>query len=238
MVTAILLAAGSGHRMQGQVEDKILTRLNGKPAFYYSLQAFMQAGVVDEYLVVYRDEAQKAQLTEIIQQYGLQQLKINGVAGGRERQDSVIHALNVVSDKCEYVFIHDCARPCVTSQSIKSLHQTVVRDKAACLAHPVVDTIKRIPQANEIEKIELEDLERNRLWAMETPQAFHFISILKAYQKLCQEKLSITDDTAAAQLVGLKTTLVANAVPNPKLTTPGDIAYIEHLLASHSIPNT
>ena len=230
MVTAILLAAGSGNRMQGQVDDKVLTCLNGQPAFLYSLQAFVESGVIDEYTVVYRNEAQRSEIEAIIQQYGLQQLKINGVPGGKERQDSVIHALNVVSDKTDYVFIHDCARPCVTSQAIQSLHETVVQDKAACLAHPVVDTIKRIPQADEIQNVELEDLDRNRLWAMETPQAFHFSSILKAYQNVIKKKLSITDDTAAAATIGLKTTLVPNTRPNPKLTTPTDLAYIEFLI--------
>lgn len=230
MVTAILLAAGSGHRMQGQVEDKVLAPLNGQPAFCYSLRAFADSGVIDEYTIVYRDEAQKAQLDTIIQQHQLQHLKINGVVGGKERQDSVIHALHALSEHCEYVFIHDCARPCVTSTAIKALHEAVIKDKAACLAHPVVDTIKRIPTAGHTHRVELEDLDRNRLWAMETPQAFHFPSILKAYQKVCQEKINVTDDTAAAQTIGLKTTLVANTSPNPKLTTPADIAYIEHLL--------
>jgi 2-C-methyl-D-erythritol 4-phosphate cytidylyltransferase len=230
MNTAILLAAGSGRRMQGQVADKVLASLNGQPAFCYSLQAFVDSGVIDEYVIVYRDEAQQAQLTTIIQQYELQHLKINGVAGGNERQDSVIHALNVVSDQCEYVFIHDCARPCITGQAINALHNAVITDKAASLAHPVVDTIKRIPAASKLQSIELEDLDRSRLWAMETPQAFHFSSILKAYQKVCQEKLRITDDTAAAQVIGLNTTLVPNRAPNPKLTTPADLAYIESLL--------
>lgn len=230
MVTAILLAAGSGNRMQGQVQDKILTPLHGKPAFIYSLQAFVDSSLVDEYIVVYRDEAQKAQLSALVQDHGLQELKISGAPGGQERQDSVIHALNIVNERCEFVFIHDCARPCITASAIQSLHQAVVSDKAACLAHPVVDTIKRIPQANQTQQVELEDLDRNRLWAMETPQAFHFQSILKAYQNVIKQKRAITDDTAAAASIGLHTTLVSNTSPNPKLTTPADIAYIEFLL--------
>ncbi|MDQ8193855.1 IspD/TarI family cytidylyltransferase [Coraliomargarita sp. SDUM461004] len=232
MVTAILLAAGSGNRMQGQVADKVLANLNGLPAFCYSLQAFHRSGVIDDYIVVYRDEAQKSQLAAAVQQCELQHLKINAVAGGQERQDSVIHALNIANESCDYVFIHDCARPCVTYQAIQSLHQAVLRDQAASLAHPVIDTIKRIPAPKQLHKVELEDLDRQRLWAMETPQAFNFASILKAYQLVSQKKLSITDDTAAARLIGLNTTLVPNQIPNPKLTTPGDLAYINFLMAS------
>jgi 2-C-methyl-D-erythritol 4-phosphate cytidylyltransferase len=230
MVTAILLAAGSGNRMQGQVADKVLTDLNGQPALCYSLRAYIDSGVIDAYTLVYRDEPQKAQIIDILKTYELQSLRINYVQGGQERQDSVFHALQSVDQTCEFVFIHDCARPCIHSAAIKALHQSVVQDNAACLAHPVIDTIKRIPVADQLQSVALEDLERQRLWAMETPQAFHFSSILKAYQKIRTEALSVTDDTAAAQAIGLNTTLVHNTFPNPKLTTPGDIAYIEHLL--------
>jgi 2-C-methyl-D-erythritol 4-phosphate cytidylyltransferase len=234
MVTAILLAAGSGNRMQGQVEDKVLTCLNGRPALCYSVQACIDSGVIDAYTLVYRDESQKAQIIDILKAYASQSLKINYVKGGQERQDSVYNALQAASDSCEYVFIHDCARPCIHSAAIKALHQTVVQDRAACLAHPVVDTIKRIPVADQIQCIELEDLDRKRLWAMETPQAFHFSSILKAYQKIRQQGQNVTDDTAAAQAIGLNTTLVHNTFPNPKLTTPADIAYIEQLLQAQN----
>jgi 2-C-methyl-D-erythritol 4-phosphate cytidylyltransferase len=147
----------------------------------------------------------------------------------------VIHALNVASDRCKYVFIHDCARPCVTSEAIQALHEAVLSDQAASLAHPVVDTIKRIPKAGALQSVSLEDLDRSRLWAMETPQAFAFSSILKAYQKVAAEQLSVTDDSAAAATIGLHTTLVPNPAPNPKLTTPADLAYIESILLQ-SIP--
>lgn len=230
--TAILLAAGSGNRMQGEVADKVLAPINGKPAIVYSLQAFAESCVIDQYIIVYRDEEQKATIESIIHEHGLGNLKILGVPGGAERQFSVIHALNVVEESCDYIFIHDCARPCVSSDAIQQLDLAVQEDKAACLAHPVVDTIKRTATSGELRKQELEDLDRSRLWAMETPQAFEFKSILEAYQKVVKEKLQITDDTAAAATIGLKTTLVPNDQPNPKLTTPNDLTYIEHLLAT------
>ncbi len=230
--TAILLAAGSGQRMQGHVDDKVLAPINGTPAIVYSLQAFADACVVDQFVIVYRDEAQKTEIESIIAAYGLSHLKIQGVSGGAERQLSVIHALNVIDDTCEHVFIHDGARPCVRSEAIEELYRTVKKDQAACLAHPVTDTIKRIPEAGQLRSTPLEDLDRSRLWAMETPQAFHFKSILKAYQNVVKNKLQVTDDTAAAATIGLKTTLVHNTAPNPKLTTPADLTYIEQLLSS------
>lgn len=228
--TAILLAAGSGRRMLGSVTDKVLAPINGKPAILYSIQAFADASVVDQFIIVYRDEAQRSEIESILEKNGLSHLNILGVPGGSERQLSVIHALNIIDDTCEYVFVHDCARPCVRSEAIEELYAVVQQDGAACLAHPVVDTIKRIHANGDLRKQKMEDLDRSRLWAMETPQAFEFKSLLKAYQNVVKEKLKITDDTAAAATIGLHTTLVPNTQPNPKLTTPADLAYIQHLL--------
>jgi 2-C-methyl-D-erythritol 4-phosphate cytidylyltransferase len=229
---AILLAAGSGQRMQGQVEDKILALINGQPALVYSLNAFARSCVIDRTLIVYRDEAQRAAIEAIIAAHGFSHLKIQCVLGGAERQVSVIRALKAVEEKYDYVFIHDCARPCIRTEAIKNVYSAVQEDQAAALAHPVVDTIKRIETADELQKLSLEDLDRSRLWAMETPQAFDYKSILEAYQNVAKRKLTITDDTAAAATIGLKTTLVPNKNPNPKLTSPTDLAYIEHLLKS------
>ena len=232
---AILLAAGSGQRMQGQVEDKILAPINGQPALVYSLKAFDRSCVINSYLIVYRDEIQKKAIEAIIAAHGFSHLEIQVVLGGAERQLSVMKALNAIDENCDYVFIHDCARPCITTEAIKDVYSAVQEDQAASLAHPVVDTIKRTEAADELHKLSLEDLDRSRVWAMETPQAFAFKNILKAYQNVIKKKLTITDDTAALATIDLKTTLVPNKRPNPKLTTPSDLSYIEHLL---KIPNS
>ena len=221
--------------MQGQVEDKILAPINGQPALVYSLKAFDRSCVINSYLIVYRDEIQKKAIEAIIAAHGFGHLEIQVVLGGAERQLSVMKALNAIDENCDYVFIHDCARPCITTEAIKDVYSAVQEDQAASLAHPVVDTIKRTEAADELRKLSLEDLDRSRVWAMETPQAFAFKNILKAYQNVIKKKLTITDDTAALATIDLKTTLVPNKRPNPKLTTPSDLSYIEHLL---KIPNS
>ncbi len=221
--------------MQGQVEDKILAPINGQPALVYSLKAFDRSCVINSYLIVYRDEIQKKAIEAIIAAHDFGHLEIQVVLGGAERQLSVMKALNAIDENCDYAFIHDCARPCITTEAIKDVYSAVQEDQAASLAHPVVDTIKRTEAANELRKLSLEDLDRSRVWAMETPQAFAFKNILKAYQNVIKKKLTITDDTAALATIGLKTTLVPNKRPNPKLTTPSDLSYIEHLL---KIPNS
>ena len=221
--------------MQGQVEDKILAPINGQPALVYSLKAFDRSCVIDSYLIVYRDEIQKKAIEAIIAAHGFGHLEIQFVLGGAERQLSVMKALNAIDENCDYVFIHDCARPCIPTEAIKDVYSAVQEDQAASLAHPVVDTIKRTEAADELHKLSLEDLDRSRVWAMETPQAFAFKNILIAYQNVIKKKLTITDDTAALATIDLKTTLVPNKRPNPKLTIPSDLSYIEHLL---KIPNS
>ena len=227
---AILLAAGSGTRMQGSVEDKVLVPINCKPAILYSIEAFVASKVVDKFIIVYRDKVQKDGILSVIQKNGLSHLNIETTLGGSDRQTSVFCALKTIDPKCKQVFIHDCARPCISSEAIKELHIIAKQDGAACLAHPVVDTIKRIKSADKVRKQKLENLDRSGLWAMETPQVFNFKDILAAYEYIVKEELIVTDDAAAADTIGIKCSLVKSTEPNPKLTSPGDLVYIEYLL--------
>jgi 2-C-methyl-D-erythritol 4-phosphate cytidylyltransferase len=228
MNTAILLAAGSGTRMQEAVADKLLAPLSGQPVIAYSISAFIESGIFEKCILVYRDEAQKAALATAI---GLlsKRIEIDWVQGGAERQDSVLKALQAAAGS-DYVFIHDGARPLITPEALKALARAVQQDQAAVLAHPVNDTIKRISDPARTSKIDLEDLDRSRLWAMETPQAFEYHSILKAYQNVSAKQLEITDDAAALATIGLPVSLVQNQQPNPKITTPEDLILAEHLL--------
>lgn len=216
--------------MQGAVADKTLALLNGLPVLCHSVRAFLDSGCIDRFTIVYRDDAQQAELQAALDQIDLQGQSLDWALGGNERQDSVYNALRKQPANCTHVFIHDSARPLISTDSIRALHHAVLRDHAAVLAHPVADTIKRIPDATQLEQTELEDLERNRLWAMETPQAFALPEILKAYQHVCDSGLRITDDTAAAATIGLRTSIVPNHAPNLKITTPNDLSYAEWLL--------
>ncbi len=223
----ILLAAGTGARMKGSAEDKILALLAGRPVLLHSIEAFAQSGVVRDGIVVYRDEEQRAAMRRITAAGAGPALPLAWVAGGPRRRDSVHNALQSLSDAIEYVFIHDCARPLVRPQVIRELDRLVRRDKAAALAHPVTDTIKKA-DASPPECCRLEDLPRSRLWAMETPQAFARPLIVRAYEDVCRLNRHITDDTGA--LAGREITLLPNPFPNPKLTWPGDFDLFESIL--------
>ena len=103
------------------------------------------------------------------------------------------------------------------------------RDGASVLASKVVDTIKRVPASKKTENVKLDDLDRSRLWAMQTPQVFKASEILSAYKFVKKNNLKITDDVAAYTAFGKKVSIVENIYPNPKITVPQDIAYIEFL---------
>lgn len=229
---AILLCGGSGKRMAGRVTDKILAALAGKPVFQHSVDAFLAAGVVDQFVCVYRDSEQKDALAAILAQTAYARVAVAWAQGGRERQDSVFHGLIEVPLLVDHVYIHDCARPVIHPESLLALRDVLVEDKAAVLAHRVTDTIKKALASQKTTRLrKLKDVPRSSLWAMETPQAFARESILEAYRRLRLAGDSVTDDTAALSTQGFPVSIVENPHPNPKLTTPADLPYLEFLLA-------
>ena len=222
----ILLAAGSGKRMQGSVEDKVLAPLAGNPLFAHSAKAFLKSGVADLYVVVYRDQRQMLELSAYAPTPSLL------VRGGKERQDSVMNALSVLPADIDYVFIHDCARPLIEPDTIKQLHAVVRKYNAVVLAHRVTDTIKEKQISKGSKLARLKTIDRSRLWAMETPQVFSKALIVKGYSKIASQKKIVTDDTAAVDAIGHPIALLENQYPNPKLTHPSDLAYLEFLLSA------
>jgi 2-C-methyl-D-erythritol 4-phosphate cytidylyltransferase len=217
---AILLAAGSSRRMDGAVADKILAPLAGKPVFAHSAATFVRSGVVDFFVVTYRDQAQLVGLSAYAPTPTI------FVPGGAERQDSVAAALAELPEDISHVFIHDCARPLVRVEQLVALYKIVRREKAVVLAHRVTDSIKEHRGEGR-----LRSLDRRRLWAMETPQVFARDLICRAYAKVAARKLSITDDAAAVELLNHPVALLENPHANPKLTTPADLPHLEFLLA-------
>lgn len=216
----ILLAAGAGRRMAGAVRDKVLAPLAGQPVFAHSAAAFAASGIADFYVVVYRHRSQMTALSAYAPTPAVL------VRGGRERQDSVAAALAALPRDIGYVFIHDCARPMIRPEQLVALHKVVRRKQAVVLAHRVTDSIKK-----ERRNGRLRNVDRSRLWAMETPQVFAKDLIERAYARVAKRGLAVTDDAAAVELLGHPVALLENTQPNPKLTLPSDLAFLEFLLA-------
>ena len=220
---AILLAAGSGRRMADVVADKILAPLAGQPVFAHTVAAFVASGVADLYVIVHRDQRQLLALAAHAPTPTL------FVCGGRERQDSVAAALAALPADITHVFIHDCARPLVRPAQLRALLKLARREHAAVLAHRVTDTIKETSPRGALRTVP-----RENLWAMETPQVFARDLIVRAYAKVRTRKLRITDDAAAVEHLRHPVALLENPHPNPKLTTPADLAWMEFLLQNQS----
>ncbi len=234
---AVFLCGGSGTRMRGHVADKILAPLAGTPALAHSLRAFESAGIFSRAAFVFRDEIQREEIRRLANEFS-PALAENAlfVRGGNERKDSVFNGLRALRETAHAdgdapVFIHDCARPLVSTENLLRLAETVAREGGAVLAHRCRNTVKRVPAGTPPEiACATEDLDRSRLWETETPQVFPLAKIFSAYEKIIRENLFVTDDVAAAAAIGVPVALVENDTPNPKLTVPADLIFCEALL--------
>lgn len=222
----LLLAAGSGRRMKGTVRDKILHSYKGASPLKLLGHTLCQLAQKPDIVIVYKDLRQQkalaAEWAEI--------LPVRWVQGGEERRDSVWAALQSLPTDTEIVAIHDAARPLVKSEQIDILFEKAGYHGAAVLAHRVKDSIKKVSPRNTIEEpVHLESLPREALWAMETPQVFAFREIFQAYRQSIANNQPITDDLGAWEATGKTCFLLENPYPNPKITTPSDIAWLEIL---------
>ncbi|MFO1489134.1 MAG: 2-C-methyl-D-erythritol 4-phosphate cytidylyltransferase [Verrucomicrobiota bacterium] len=223
MTSAIIVAAGKGTRMGPNV-DKLFLQLSGKPVVVHTWQAFDAAEGIDEIVLVVREGMQTA-FEELARQHQMRK-PFRLVPGGKERQDSVWNGLVVVSSQTELVAIQDGARPCTSEKLIAATLAAARETGAAVAAQPVTDTIKESADGRVVTRTP----DRSKLWAVQTPQTFRVEIIRRALTEVRHRGLLVTDDTAACELIGQPVRLVASAEPNPKVTRPEDLPYIEMLL--------
>jgi 2-C-methyl-D-erythritol 4-phosphate cytidylyltransferase len=223
MISAIIVAAGKGSRMGPNV-DKLFLELQGDPVVVHSWRRLDDIPEIAEIVLVVRDGMQAA-FVELAEKYKFRKA-FRLVPGGKERQDSVWNGLNALASEAEIVAIQDAARPCTSPALVTATIEAAREIGAAVAAQPVIDTIKESSDGRLIERT----LDRSRLWAVQTPQTFHVEVIRRALTEVRRQGLHITDDTAACELIGQRVKLVLGTQPNPKVTRPEDLAYIEALL--------
>jgi 2-C-methyl-D-erythritol 4-phosphate cytidylyltransferase len=226
--TAIVLAAGAGKRMNANIQKQYMA-LAGKPVLSYSLRAFEDSGVTDIVLVVGKGEIEYC-TEEIVKPYGIHKVSCV-VEGGKERYHSVYEGLKC-ADGCDYVLIHDGARPFVTPEMINRSMEAVRTYGACVVGMPVKDTIKRVNERGEA----VETPRRTDLWQIQTPQSFAYPLIQEAYEKaLAKEDQSITDDAMVVErYAGQTVRVIEGSYANLKITTPEDIGMAEGYLAQNS----
>lgn len=225
MTSAIIVAAGKGTRMGANV-DKLWLEVAGRPVVAHTWKQFNDAACVDEIILVVRDGMQ-SHFTELSQKFQFKK-PFRIVVGGAERQDSVWNGIVAVSSKTEIVAIQDAARPCTSADLIAATIAAARETGAAVAAQPVTDTIKETADG----KIISRTVDRSKLWSVQTPQTFRVEVIRRAISTARGKNLVLTDDTAACELIGQPVQLVKATTPNPKVTVPADLPFIENLLRS------
>jgi len=147
------------------------------------------------------------------------------VAGGTKRQESVAAGLATCDIDTRYVVVHDGARPLITSDVIAEVVKSVKRTGNVTVGRPVVNTLKSCAKGTVV----TETVSRDRLWEVQTPQAFPFSALRDAYRKL-PPKTEVTDDCQAVELAGGSVRIYENYKPNFKITTPEDLQLANALL--------
>jgi 2-C-methyl-D-erythritol 4-phosphate cytidylyltransferase len=217
-VGAVIAAAGEGRRMGGI--DKVFAPLGGRPALAYVLDAFEECQAISQIIVVVNKDSLKKCRQLIAEKKYAKSIEV--CAGGKRRQDSVAAGLQKLKD-CDWVVIHDGARPLVTRELIEDGLAAAEETGAAVAAVPVTDTIKTAGD----DRIVLETPPRQNLWAVQTPQVFRADIILRAYQKTKDE---VTDDASLVEALGTRVKLYMGSYDNIKITTAKDLLVAEVLL--------
>lgn len=223
--SAIIAAAGSGTRMgDGLGATKQMLTLGGIPVIVRTLRAFEESELINEIIVVAREDEIEI-YDEYKSTYGLNKITAV-VAGGETRQESVLRGFECISDKSEFVAIHDGARCLITSEDIAAVVTEAYRSGAATAAIRATDTVKRADRNGYI----VETPKREELWMAQTPQVFKTEVYRAAAYVAKEEGFVTTDDNALAEYVGFKVKLVECSRGNIKITTPEDLLIAEMLM--------
>lgn len=227
-VAAIIAAAGLGRRMQQDLPKTYLS-LAGKPILIHTLEVFEKVPEVHEVLVVVHPEDLEFCQEEILAPYPLKKV-LRVVPGGKERQDSVYHALKVLkkeAEELEVILVHDGVRPLVTPTLVGQVVAAARRHGAAILGIPCQDTLKRVNSRKEV----LGTVDRRELWQVQTPQAFRAALLWQAYQEAMGRGFYATDEAALVEALGKPVVMVPGSPLNLKITTQDDLKMAEAFLA-------
>lgn len=220
----IIVAAGTGSRMKSDKPKQFL-EMEGHPLLYYTVKAWQESFISEIILVTsggYLDFVKK----NIVEKYGFDRVT-KVITGGETRFDSVYRGLLACED-ADYVYIHDGARPCVDAGVIERAREGAEEYGACVSAVPVKDTIKVVDK----EGFAMDTPERSSLWAMQTPQAFKYDIVRKAYDALAdKDRTGITDDAMVVEKSGaVKVKMVMGSYDNVKVTTPEDLRVVENII--------
>lgn len=213
MKTALIITAGGSSRRYGK--NKLIEKVLGKEVILHTLEAF--SGFEFSQIVITSSEELKKYLEPVLP------MSVKLVLGGKTRQESVFNGLKALAP-CDFVAIHDGARPLADKETIKNCLEKAYETKAAIVAVRAVDTIKIADENGLI----IETPDRKRLWSVQTPQVFEYKLILDAHKKL--EGGDFSDDAGLLEFLGEKVYVSEGKYTNIKITTPSDIKLMNEFL--------
>ena len=222
MISAILTAAGSGKRMQTD-KNKIFISVNDKPILVHTIEAFIDTEKIDEFIITVAD-GEEAFVEGLIQSINIK-IPYKIIKGGKERQDSIFNALEVVSPQTNIILVHDAARPNIKKDVILKLIEEAKENKAIVVAVKVKDTIKE--EANGFVS---KTFVRDKLWAIQTPQVFDAKILKTAYLKAKEDGFLGTDDASLVERIGVSVKVVEGDYSNIKITTKEDLDILRELM--------
>lgn len=219
----LIPAAGSGSRM-GQDIPKQYLKINGKAVLRHTIEKFSNINSLKSIVVIINEE-HKVLFDDAVQ--GLD--NVSCVFGSNSRKNSVLNGLESFSDdlKDDFVLIHDAARPMVRPQDIYKLLSELEISNAVTLAAPMADTLYR----------ENDTIDRDNLWAIQTPQAFKITDLIDAHKKFANDD-SFTDDAGLMRANGHNVKIIPASRQNIKITTADDFDMVNQMLATQNQTRT
>jgi len=220
MISAILLAAGSGERFGG---EKQFVEIQNKPLFNYSLDVLSDFEKIEEiFLVIPPNKNLSVFQEKVFKQFSQ---KVQVVLGGKTRSQSVAKAIEMLNPRTKLVLIHDSARPLLNDSQLNCLIDSIQSYDGATMVRPIYDTVKRINPGQPISIVK-----REGLYAVETPQVFKSESLKKTMSATKKFDEIFTDETSALERLDMKVLHIPNKDFNLKITTKDDIAIAEQFL--------
>ena len=204
---AIITAGGNSTRFGKK--NKLLEKINGKEVIRYSIDTFLNTSEIEKITI-----CANPSIIDLLKKYYCNENRVIIIEGGKTRQESVYKGLESIKN-CDYVLIHDGARPVISTELIKNILKE--NRKALTVATKTTDTIKVV---NDNKKI-IKTLDRNLLYNTQTPQAFDFELIKKVHEKYKGENFS--DDAGMVEAYGEDVFVFGNDYKNIKITTSNDI---------------
>jgi 2-C-methyl-D-erythritol 4-phosphate cytidylyltransferase len=226
----ILPAAGRSTRFGNPKEKKIYTDLDGRAVWLRAVEPFVNRDDVGQILIAIA--AEDRDLFERRYRPNVAFLNIKVLEGGAERADSIANALEAADPSCDYIAVHDAARPCLTAELVDAVFSAAVAHGAAILAVPVADTLKRA----DADGVIVETVPRSNLHGAQTPQVFRRDLLLRAYANRSRLSGSATDDALLVEALGEPVRVVEGSPMNLKITTAADLRLASAILQSLPAP--